>query len=856
MKNNKGFTLVELMAVVIILVFLSLMSIALVSKISERSRIQAFLKEANTFAKAGLNKYYEDKLLDPHSRDDIYHGEVDGKVCYSIHDNLLDKYVVKDKSSKYSGSVEVCYKEGCTYQTKIWFTNGKKYYVNGKSKLNDESVIEHSTSEEFFDSCGHDSIGSYSGSTTIAEFDYLGSEETIKILKPGVYRLEAWGAQGGIQAPLYGGYGSYSTVEVELKKGDVLYINVGGQGESECSSGCKGGYNGGGSSPAGWSSGGGATSISLESGTIDKLSTSGNLKKLLLVASGGGGTKTNEQGYYPHGMGVCPNDWWCARYSTGSAKSGSAGGGGYYGFSSERLGNGGISYISNPRVKNGYNYCYKCIESTNASTKTFSTSNMSAYAKSNVVKIGDGYAKITYLANYRLAYNLNGGTLGNNTNPQTYSSETDTFTLSNPTKFGYTFAGWSESVNIFKPASSPYKSGYYITSDGSEIQDNGYLIFQRNIEPNSKYIIVNSGTFLNPGYAIYDENGNVLSGSNYNKTKSIVFTTPNNASYIRFSVGSSNERANFRLEKIYENLTIQSGSTGNKTFTAYYKPVIYTISYNLDGGVLSNGVNNPTSYNIENPTITLSNPTKSGHKFLGWTGSNGTVSQTSVSINNGSSGNKQYTAVYEKEINMTFDYNISDYTFATAADAIMNTGLIFDYDEDFVINITFNLPVSSRRYLLIGNFGTSKNLNLEVTTDNRLRVFQDGDRTSNPLITIGEDINCVLNYTSSNKNVTYSYSSNSSSGTIGGTFGASGYTGAALRLGQDYRGGTTFTGYTLKGLKITQKTAPSKFPSIVTLPNYSFDGWYTSPTGGTLVTASNMSSYENQTIYAHWTANS
>ena len=54
----------------------------------------------------------------------------------------------------------------------------------------------------------------------------------------------------------------------------------------------------------------------------------------------------------------------------------------------------------------------------------------------------------------------------------------------------------------------------------------------------------------------------------------------------------------------------------NNTLTAKWTPVAYSISYNLDGGTVSN---NPSSYNVSNETITLNNPTKTGYTFSGWT---------------------------------------------------------------------------------------------------------------------------------------------------------------------------------------------------------------------------------------------
>ena len=42
---------------------------------------------------------------------------------------------------------------------------------------------------------------------------------------------------------------------------------------------------------------------------------------------------------------------------------------------------------------------------------------------------------------YKITYNLAGGSVGTS-NPSTYTVETDTFTLNNPTKVGYVFEGW------------------------------------------------------------------------------------------------------------------------------------------------------------------------------------------------------------------------------------------------------------------------------------------------------------------------------------------------------------------------------------------------------------------------------
>ena len=101
----------------------------------------------------------------------------------------------------------------------------------------------------------------------------------------------------------------------------------------------------------------------------------------------------------------------------------------------------------------------------------------------------------------------------------------------------------------------------------------------------------------------------------------------------------------FTKGKQYSGSTVTvSNVTNDTTCTVTYKPITYTITYNLSGGSVSG---NPTSYTVETNTITLKNPSKSGYTFTGWTGSNGTTPQTTVTIPKGSTGNKSYTANYK-----------------------------------------------------------------------------------------------------------------------------------------------------------------------------------------------------------------
>ncbi len=92
------------------------------------------------------------------------------------------------------------------------------------------------------------------------------------------------------------------------------------------------------------------------------------------------------------------------------------------------------------------------------------------------------------------------------------------------------------------------------------------------------------------------------------------------------------------------------------TITPIFTPINYTISYDLNGG--SNHSDNPSTYTIESNNITISDASREGYTFVGWTGSNGNVPSKNVVIEKGTTGNKTYKANYSKsadELNITLD---------------------------------------------------------------------------------------------------------------------------------------------------------------------------------------------------------
>ena len=312
-------------------------------------------------------------------------------------------------------------------------------------------------------------------------------EHTYPVLYNGTYKLETWGAQGGTTIDgTGGGYGGYSQGTITLNSGDILYVNVGGQG-SRTSSGTleniAGGYNGGGLAIGqaccnrSFGSGGGATHIATKSGLLSSLSS--NLSDILIVSGGGGGAYYGENvGTYGlrggSGGGYIGNsgaestetdNQWCAglggtqtaggAISTNCSKSSdtaggtitgsfgqgggnnfatTGGGGGFYGGSRSghiAPGGGGSGYIGNSKLSNKYMYCYYCATSDATDTKTYTTTNISASATTNYAKSGDGAARVTLISdtNYNVTYNTKYGE------------------LPTPTRDGYTFDGWYTGEN-------------------------------------------------------------------------------------------------------------------------------------------------------------------------------------------------------------------------------------------------------------------------------------------------------------------------------------------------------------------------------------------------------------------------
>ncbi|MBR3163123.1 MAG: InlB B-repeat-containing protein, partial [Clostridia bacterium] len=266
--------------------------------------------------------------------------------------------------------------------------------------------------------------------------------------------------------------------------------------------------------------------------------------------------------------------------------------------------------------------------------------------------------------NYKITYNLNDGE--DPKNPEKYTIETNTFTLKNPVKDGYTFTGWT---------------GSGLSSESKEVSITKGTIGNKEYTANwniNKLII----RFLMNGGTLSEKHGSTISTSGdyitLNNSKNIQ-TVEYNSSLPSAGLSNYNNSAAINIEKKgYKAVSKKEWiDTKGNTFdqAVQYKqsdfcdvtksnctidlkvnwtPVTYKITYNLNGGT---NPNNPKNYTVETETFNINNPVKEGFTFSGWKDEKGNVN-ANVKITKGTVGNKTLEALWEpNKYQITYNTN-------------------------------------------------------------------------------------------------------------------------------------------------------------------------------------------------------
>ena len=256
------------------------------------------------------------------------------------------------------------------------------------------------------------------------------------------------------------------------------------------------------------------------------------------------------------------------------------------------------------------------------------------------------------------------------------------------------------------------------------------------------------------------------------------------------------------------------------SLTAKTRLILYTISYVDEAGNVIHVNGNPVNYNVESGLITLNNPASTSEKvFAGWRDDAGNVS-SKMEIPAGSTGDKTFTAIFTKQ-QYTVKFNGNGATGGSMPDQV------FNYNE--AKGLTAN-AFTRTGYAFIG-WGTSASAS-KASYANEQTVTNPGSTNANNTLTL---------YAMWTPSDTFTLSYNVNPGTM-----------------QSGTSDTTTTQTPTPSAVTVTKTVKAG-SAIGTLENttragFTFDGWYTAPTGGQKVTSSYKMPESDLTLYAHWTA--
>lgn len=296
---------------------------------------------------------------------------------------------------------------------------------------------------------------------------------------------------------------------------------------------------------------------------------------------------------------------------------------------------------------------------------------------------------------YSIEYDLKGGTVSI-ANPTSYTITSDSFTLINPTRDGYNFAGWvgtglssaTMTVTITKGSSGnrSYTATWTPISYGITYNLNSGTLTTAN--PSTYNIETNSFTLNNPTRTGYNFAGWIGTG----------------------------------LSSATTTVTITKGSTGERSYTATWTPITYTITYNGLSGATND---NPTTYTIEDGAFQLNEPVRSGYEFLGWTGTGLSSATKNVTITAGSTGNRTYTATWK----------VAEFTISSVNDLVTLRSKVSsgEWTNEHTAKLTANITLSPENWT--SGIGTnSKPFKGTFDGNGYTITYNGGSTASQPII--------------------------------------------------------------------------------------------------------------------------
>ncbi|MDR2202854.1 MAG: InlB B-repeat-containing protein [Nitrososphaerota archaeon] len=308
----------------------------------------------------------------------------------------------------------------------------------------------------------------------------------------------------------------------------------------------------------------------------------------------------------------------------------------------------------NAGTRDGYTFVGWTVNSGGVKLKSATSPTTTFTMPAKNVVVTANWTPITY----SISYALNDGANAPG-NPTSYTANNLPLNIATPTRSGYVFSHWKITCVNGSESVLP-TSGIPAGTIGNVLLSAIWDVSVYSIEYR-----------LNGGV---NAPGNPVSYNVANLPSLIANPTLRGYNFLYWKVMCANG-----TQFILTGSGIPAGTTGDLVVIAIWDalPIMYTITYNLDGGI--NGPGNTNSYAVtDNFPIPISNPVKANHVFLGWVAvyANGTVSGPTVSysIPLSTIGDVVLTAVWTPVV-QTFNisYELSGGTNAIGAPTTYST---------------------------------------------------------------------------------------------------------------------------------------------------------------------------------------
>lgn len=333
---------------------------------------------------------------------------------------------------------------------------------------------------------------------------------------------------------------------------------------------------------------------------------------------------------------------------------------------------------------------------------------------------------------YKITYNMNGGA-DVKTAPKkvtAYSVDDEELFLPDErhvVKKGYSFEGWYDNKEF---TGEPYT--YVGASESGDVLRTISLFAKWKPFEYGVYLDPNGGDVANEDVRASDYEFELKYDESHKLNKNVYHR--DGYVFDSWNTQENGKGKKFAGDAVVKNLLDGTDDTASITLYAIWKPLTYTIKYNLNGGSMPKGKKAPTSYK-PGTTALIDSPVRAGYTFDGWTPDNENVNVEEypekegvdcIFGDEGSFGNVTLTAQWvAKTYSVRLHYNRDDSEAVYVMSEIFESGELHSINE-FVEEVRNNWPDAGK----IKSFNTlanGKGTNYAVGTWFSRLASEDGE---------------------------------------------------------------------------------------------------------------------------------